>query len=100
MIVVYITCRDSREAKSISNLLLKRRLAACTNSFPVRSSFWWKGKLEDSKEVVVLAKSTEKKYTRIVSEVRKIHSYKIPCIMKIPVTFNKEYQNWILSELV
>ncbi|MBI2575973.1 divalent-cation tolerance protein CutA [Candidatus Woesearchaeota archaeon] len=100
MIVVYITCRDSREAKSISNHLLKRRLAACTNSFPVRSSFWWKGKLEDSKEVVVLAKSTEKKYTRIVSEVRKIHSYKIPCIMKIPVTFNKEYQNWILSELV
>ena len=97
--MVYITCRDSREAKSISRHLLKKRLAACTNSFPISSSFWWKGKIEDSKEVAILAKSTEKKYDKIDSEVRKIHSYKIPCIMKIPVTFNKEYREWLLSEL-
>ena len=100
MIIVYITCRDLREAKSISRHLLKRRLAACTNSFPISSSFLWKGKLEDSKEVVLLAKSTTKNYNKIASEVKRIHSYKIPCIMKIPVTFNKEYQDWLLSELV
>ncbi len=99
MMLVYITCRDAGEAKHISGHLLKRRLAACTNSFPIRSSFWWKGKLEHSKEVVVLAKGIERDYDEVVKEVRKIHPYKVPCIMKIPVTFNKEYKGWLLLEL-
>ncbi|HID71734.1 MAG TPA: divalent cation tolerance protein CutA [Thermoplasmata archaeon] len=32
-------------------------------------------------------------------EVEKIHSYSIPCIVKIPVSSNKKYLDWLESEI-
>ena len=32
-------------------------------------------------------------------EVEKIHSYDIPCIIKIPIEANKSYFEWIRNEV-
>lgn len=100
MILIYITCKDKEEAKKISQHLLKKRLIACANMFPIRSSYWWKGEIEETKEFVIIAKTLEEKFLEILEEVKKIHSYEIPCILKIRVEeVNEEYLKWIKEEV-
>lgn len=98
MILIYITCKDNKEAKKISKHLLEKRLVACTNIHPIESMYWWKGKIQDDKEVVVLAKTGEKNYEKVKEEVKKLHSYEIPCILRIRAEANKEYNKWIERE--
>jgi periplasmic divalent cation tolerance protein len=96
---IYITCKDKREAKRISEHLLIRKLVACTNMFPIESMYWWKGKIVSGKEYVVLAKTLQKNYNKIKKEVKKIHSYTIPCICLVKAISNEEYYNWLRKEI-
>jgi len=99
MTLIYITCKDKEEAKKISKDLLEKRLIACSNMFPIDSMYWWKGRIEEAAEVVILAKTKEKNYKKIKEEVTKIHSYEIPCILKIESEANESYQKWIEEEV-
>ncbi|MDO8740054.1 MAG: divalent cation tolerance protein CutA [Candidatus Woesearchaeota archaeon] len=98
MMLIYITCKDEEEARKISMHLVKNRLAACTNMFPIRSFYWWKDKIEETDEYVVLAKTIDENYEKIKKEVKKIHSYEVPCIMKMNVDVNEEYGKWVEKE--
>ena len=99
MTLVYITCKDRKEAEMISNHLLRKRLIACANIFPIKSTYWWKGKITKSNEHVMIAKTSNKNFKKLVIEVKKIHSYEIPCILKINATANKEYEEWLNKEI-
>lgn len=99
MIIIYITCKDEKEAKNISKHLLQRKLIACSNIFQARSLYRWKGRMQDCREFVLLAKTKENKYNTIKKEVRKLHSYGIPCILKIKADANKEYNGWVNHEV-
>jgi periplasmic divalent cation tolerance protein len=90
---------NSATLKNISMLLLNKRLIACANIFPIKSLYWWKGKIVDDRENVIIAKTTESKIDKVENEVKKIHSYTIPCILKIKATANKEYQKWADKEI-
>src|SRR3989338_3601080 len=99
MALVYITCKDEKEARKISMHLLKKRLVACANVFPIKSMYWWKGKKMDGKENAILAKTNSKNFNKVVKEVERIHSYKVPCILRIDTESSKKYNRWANSEL-
>ena len=98
MTLIYITCKDEKEAVKISKHLLGKRLIACSNIFPIRSLYNWKGKIQDEKESAILAKTTGKNYTEIKKEVEKIHSYDVPCILKIDAEANEKFGKWVEGE--
>jgi len=95
MIFVYITNPNKKTAHRIGKYLVEKRLCACVNISPIESYYWWKGKIEKAKEWVVIAKTLEKNYEKIKKEIKNIHPYSIPCILKIKVEANKEYLNWL-----
>lgn len=99
MAIVYITCKDSKEAKKISKHLLEKKLIACANLHPIQSLYWWKGKITEDDEIVIMAKTVEKKYKKIKQEVKKIHSYDIPCILKIESKSNDSYNKWVNEQI-
>ena len=99
MILIYITCKDEQEAVKISKHLLNKKLIACSNIHPVRSMYWWNKKIADEREFVKIAKTKEKNYKTIKEEVKKIHSYKIPCIIKINAEANETYDKWVNEEV-
>jgi len=99
MTLVYITCKNKKEAEDISMHLLKKRLIACANIFPIRSMYWWQGKIANDRENVIIAKTSNKNFKKIGIEVKKIHSYEIPCILKINAVANREYGDWANREL-
>ncbi|MBW2966233.1 divalent-cation tolerance protein CutA [Candidatus Woesearchaeota archaeon] len=99
MIIEYIVCKNKAEAEKIVNHLLKKKLIACANIFPINSLYKWKGKLQKDKEFVLLAKTQKNKLYSLEKEVKGIHSYEIPCILQINAKANKEYERWLKNEL-
>ncbi|NTU99020.1 divalent-cation tolerance protein CutA [Candidatus Falkowbacteria bacterium] len=94
-IIIYITHPDMKTAKKIAAHLLAQRLIACANFFPIKSSYWWQGKIENAKEVVTLVKTSKKNWNKVKSEVKKIHPYDTPCIIRMEATANADYEKWI-----
>lgn len=99
MVFIYITNPNEQEARRIAKHLLEKRLIACANISPINSLYWWEGEITDDKEFVLIAKTSETNYDKVKDEVEKIHSYDIPCIIKIPVNSNKKYFDWLISEI-
>jgi len=97
-IIAYVTHKNVAEAKKVATHLLKKKMIACANFFPIESMYWWKGKLDSSKEYVSLLKTKKENWKRLESEIKKIHPYETPCIMKFDVEANEDYENWIKSE--
>ncbi|MBI2650319.1 divalent-cation tolerance protein CutA, partial [Candidatus Woesearchaeota archaeon] len=95
----YITCKDEKEAERISLHLLKKRLVACTNIFPIKSMYWWNNKIANHKESIIIAKTNNKNFKKLEKEVKKLHSYQIPCILRINAAANKEYGRWADKEM-
>ncbi|WP_202319971.1 divalent-cation tolerance protein CutA [Archaeoglobus neptunius] len=93
---IYITASSKEEAEGIARDLLEKRLAACVNIFPIKSYFWWEGKIEGALEWALIVKTRSEKFAEIRDEVKKIHSYSVPCICAIPIERGlKEFLEWI-----
>jgi len=95
MIMLYITCRDDKEADVIAQHLINKKLIACANIFPIKSIYRWKGEIAAEKEVVMIAKTTDRNHKEAEKEIKKIHSYDVPCIIRINADANKEYLSWL-----
>ena len=45
MKLYYVTLNNSEETHQISQALLEKQLAICTNSFPITCTYRWEGKI-------------------------------------------------------
>ncbi len=99
MIVQVTTTIDSEEkANFIAEALLKKRMVSCVQIMPVTSRYWWKGKIESTKEYMLVMKGKNSK--KIENEIKKIHPYEVPEIIAFPVKkVNKEYKSWVSKEV-
>ncbi len=96
---MYITNHAEKEARRIARRLLKKRLIACANIFPIQSLCLWAKKIAKEKEFVLIAKTTNSCFEGVKNEVEKEHSYSIPCTVRVPVSSNKKYFEWLESEV-
>lgn len=97
-IVVLVTCGSAKEAERLSRVLVGKRLAACVSTVasPVKSMYWWKGKVETATEVLMMVKTTRKRFAALEKEIRRLHSYETPEIIALPIVYgSKEYLQWI-----
>lgn len=96
-IVIFVTCTNLKEARLISRALLKERLVACVNIIgKIESLFWWKGKIDNSKEFLLIIKSKKSRLGKIIKLVRSKHSYEVPEIIALPiVSGEKSYLRWL-----
>ena len=96
-IVILVTAGSGEEARKIAKGLVKERSAACINIISrIDSHFLWKGKIERAAETLLIIK-TKKSYLKKVTElVKKLHSYKVPEIIALPIIGgNEDYLKWI-----
>jgi len=97
-IVVLVTCGSAREACTIARKLVEARLAACGNvvEAPVRSIYRWQGRVESSREFLLILKSSRRRFAALEREIRKLHSYDVPEIIALPlITGSSTYLKWI-----
>lgn len=79
MPTVYVTA-PPEEAQTIAETLVEERLAACVNRLSTTSTYRWEDEIHHDDEAVLLAKTTDDSYDDLVSRVREIHPYDVPCI--------------------
>lgn len=96
-VVIMITAPSLNEAEIIGKTLVEKKLVACVNIIPeIRSIFWWEGKIEESNEVLIIAKSRSDLMKEIQGAVKEKHSYDVPEIIALPVKSGlPQYCRWI-----
>jgi periplasmic divalent cation tolerance protein len=96
-IIVLMTASNKEEAIKIVRILLEEKLVACANMIEAVSSFyWWKGTIEEDKEVLVIMKSHKNLFQKISSRIIKLHSYDVPEILAIPIVDgSSSYLDWM-----
>ena len=100
--LVIVTASGVKEARKLAKGILEEKLAACVNLIPyVESHFWWKGKLEKSKEVTLLIKTSREQFHTLAGYVRKHHSYECPEIVSfVPSEISPAYRSWWDEEMM
>ncbi len=98
--LVYITTSSADEARKVAREIVGGRLAACVNILgPIESMYWWKGNLQEDKEVALVAKTTAALVPRLVERVKAVHSYEVPCVVALPLSEgNPDFLRWIEQE--
>ena len=101
-VVVLCTCANREEAARIARALVEQRLAACVQALgPMESTYWWKGKLETSAEVLLLIKSFHGQFSELCNRIQMLHSYEVPEIVALPATaVSEKYLAWMRSEII
>jgi len=96
-----VTCGSRAEARRIAKALLDQKLAACVSlAEGVESRYWWRGKQEQAKEILLVIKTTKKKMASVIQAVKAAHSYETPEIVFLPVVAGeRRYLQWIRSSV-
>ncbi len=97
---LWLTCADKKEADNVTNALLVNHLIACARQMPITSDYWWQGKIESSKEVMLVMESRLDLFDEVEREVAKLHSYDAFVLEAVPVEkISKGAAKW-LSEII
>src|ERR1051325_2638035 len=96
-LVVLVTAASAEEAERLARDLVDHRLAACVNRIsPIESIYRWQGKIEKSKEELLLIKTHQSLFLQLEKRVREIHSYEVPEIIALPLIAGSDaYLKWL-----
>jgi len=94
MKLIFSTCAV-KEANEMVKKLLKKKLCACVSITNVKSLYWWKNKIQNDKEALLIIKTSDKTANRLISHLKKIHSYENPEIIVLSAKASEKYSEWI-----
>jgi len=97
-IAILMTAPNMEVAEKIAEILVKSKLAACVNiSSPIRSIYFWGGKLISDNEVMMVAKTRVDLFgDEFIEAVKNIHPYQVPEIIALPILDGSDdYLAWI-----
>jgi periplasmic divalent cation tolerance protein len=95
---VFCTCPE-KDAERIATALLSERLVACVQMLPVKSRYWWRGKLESAAEVLLLMKTRADLMGSLIAKIRQLHPYEVPEVVAVNLEEgNPAYLEWLAAE--
>lgn len=99
--IVLTTVKDRREANRISQAIVSEKLAACVTIVPnVSSVYRWQGKIEKSRELLLVIKTSAKKIDLLMSRIKELHSYQLPEVISLKVQRGlPQYLKWLKESL-
>ncbi len=97
MIIIKTTTDSHKTMKLIANTLLNNKLAACVNMIPrMRSKYVVDGRITESREVILLVKTTKNLEKKAYKTIKELHNYEIPEISTIEtLNVDKDYEKWL-----
>lgn len=96
MRLVLTTCPVNKSKKMIDEVL-KSRLAGCVLDVCLSNSkFWWKGKIDEEKEVLIIFKTRKELVDELFKKIKELHPCEVPFIGEIEVKkVNEGYMKWL-----
>jgi len=97
--IVFTTAGSQDEANKIAGALLESRTVSCVQMAPIKSSYHWKGKVENADEIHLTVKTKDELYSEVERIIKANHSYEVPQIVKVAITGGlPSYLDWIEAE--
>jgi len=94
--LIYITTKDEEEARKIGKTLVEEKLVACVNIHPIKSIYWWEGKITEESEIAMFVKTKAELVDEVIKRVKELHSYEVPCIVSFPIEKGyPDFLKWI-----
>jgi len=82
LLVVVTTVGTEQQALDIAHDLVGKHLAACVNIVArIRSVFFWKGKVNDDTEWMLLIKTAPENFDVLREAIRRLNVYELPEIL-------------------
>jgi periplasmic divalent cation tolerance protein len=99
-IQVFTTAEKREDADRIALSVVQKRVAACAQVLgPIRSTYWWKGKVEKAGEWLCVMKTRQDLFPALEKEIRTVHPYEVPEIVALPIVAGSaSYLQWIDEE--
>ncbi|MES2201821.1 MAG: divalent-cation tolerance protein CutA [candidate division FCPU426 bacterium] len=99
--VVLISAPQGEVAEKLGRMLVEEKLAACVNLVPqVKSVYWWEGKVTESDETLLIAKTDKLKVKGLIKAVKAAHPYSVPEVISLRIKEgNRDYLRWIAESL-
>ena len=99
MLAILTNCPDAETADTIAEELILARLAACANRYaPITSLYHWEGAVERATEIPLLLKTRPELAERVEAEIRRLHPYDCPPILRMGLEANADFLAWIADE--
>lgn len=94
--IVMTTFESEEQADRLSEDILKDRLAACIQYIPIKSRYFWEGKICKDSEIMVFFKTRDSLYKKLSEKILQLHPYDVPEVIKININDGTEdYLGWI-----
>jgi periplasmic divalent cation tolerance protein len=99
--IVLCTIPDRETAELIAGTLVSEQLAACVNILPgVTSMYRWQGAIEQSEELLLIIKTSQKVWPMLEAQIQALHPYELPEIVAVPIkTGEAEYIQWLENSI-
>ena len=96
-VTILMMCGSNKEAGTITDVLLRKRMISCANILSgAESRFWWKGRIESARETLVIMKTVSANFSKVEREVRRLHSYDVPEVVALPISEGSApYMRWL-----
>ncbi|MFI6156514.1 divalent-cation tolerance protein CutA [Kitasatospora sp. NPDC051170] len=98
-LVVTTTHDDETRARELALTVVRDRLAACAQVYPIQSVYWWDGEVQDSAEWRVDFKTRVDLADQLAARIAELHTYDTPEIIGVTVTTGSAaYLDWVTAE--
>jgi periplasmic divalent cation tolerance protein len=100
MVFVYTTCATSEEAEALGELIVREKLGACIDFWPISSVYHWEGDLRKISQIMIIVTTFESKLETLNDLISQHHSYSTPLIAGVDVRrINRAYKEWVMEEI-
>jgi periplasmic divalent cation tolerance protein len=99
--IVLVTAPTLVVARKVARAALEARLVACANLVPrLESHYWWEGRLESSREVLLILKTTRARLESLEQLIAREHPYDTPEFIALPISRGSQrYLDWIRASV-
>ena len=101
MLIVFTTCADLAEARSLARKIVTARLAGCVQILPQMTSvYFWEEEIQEEAEHLLVIKTGSEKWDELQDLIIREHSYSVPEIVAVEsFQVSRPYAEWLNSYL-
>lgn len=94
--LIYSTFANKADAVTAFKTLLDEKLVTCANIMAPHTAIYpWEGKIAEETEVGVYFKAPESHAADVMTRLREIHPYELPCILQLEAAALTNYAGWL-----